>query len=195
MRSKRVITVLLRQGINGNVRNKFTQWTPLMTAAVSGEICTARLLFKNEIDGEKTNTNGQNAASIARKCKNSELAGFIDRKTLQNLSNSQEIKETIISAVKKGDELAVKKLLFADPSVANNQSKDAATPLMYASMFGFINLVEILLEQGADIDAKDYENGWTALMQATYYGQAQIAKYLILRFVFWSSLIHSSMQF
>lgn len=166
-----------------------------MTAAVSGEICTARLLFKNEIDGEKTNTNGQNAASIARKCKNSELAGFIDRKTLQNLSNSQEIKETIISAVKKGDELAVKKLLFADPSVANNQSKDAATPLMYASMFGFINLVEILLEQGADIDAKDYENGWTALMQATYYGQAQIAKYLILRFVFWSSLIHSLMQF
>ncbi|CAG5084194.1 Oidioi.mRNA.OKI2018_I69.PAR.g10575.t1.cds [Oikopleura dioica] len=175
-----IVKVLLRQGINGNVRNKFTQWTPLMTAAVSGEICTARLLFKNEIDGEKTNTNGQNAASIARKCKNSELAGFIDRKTLQNLSNSQEIKETIISAVKKGDELAVKKLLLDDASLANSQSKDAATPLMYASMFGFINLVEILLENGADIDAKDYENGWTALMQATYYGQAQIAKYLIL---------------
>ena len=34
---------------------------------------------------------------------------------------------------------------------------------------------------GADIDAKDFDNGWTALMQATYYGQAHIAKYLIRR--------------
>jgi len=48
-------------------------------------------------------------------------------------------------------------------------------------MLGHLNLVEILLEAGADIDAKDFDNGWTALMQATYYGQAHIAKYLIRR--------------
>lgn len=167
--------------MNVNCRNKFTQWTPLMTASVSGEICTARLLFKHDADGQLSNTAGMSASQIARKCRNNELAGFIDRKTHLNLSNSLENKDNIISAVKRGDEEAVKKLLIENPTVANSHNKDAATPLMYASMLGHLVLVEILLEQGADINAKDYDNGWTALMQATYYGQAQIAKYLIKR--------------
>ena len=50
-------------------------------------------------------------------------------------------------------------------AVANSPTKDAATPLMYAAMSGRFNLVEILLEYGADINAKDNESGWTALMQ------------------------------
>ena len=31
---------------------------------------------------------------------------------------------------------------------ANSHNKDAATPLMYASMLGHLKLVELLLEQG-----------------------------------------------
>ena len=61
----------------------------------------------------------------------------------------------------------VRRLLDEKPGIANSHTKDAATPLMYASMAGNMNLVEILLEYGADINAKDYENGWTALMQGT----------------------------
>ena len=53
--------------MNINCRNKFTQWTPLMTAAVSGEICTARVLFKYNADGQLKNTAGTSASQIARK--------------------------------------------------------------------------------------------------------------------------------
>jgi ankyrin repeat protein len=66
-----------------------------------------------------------------------------------------ENKDNIITTVKRGDEEAVKKLLVNDPSVANSHNKDAATPLMYASMLGHFNLVELLLEHGADINAKE----------------------------------------
>ena len=88
-----IVKLFIRHGMNVNCRNKFTQWTPLMTAAVSGEICTARLLFKHDADGQLSNTAGMAASQIARKCRNSELAGFIDRKTHLNLSNSLESKE------------------------------------------------------------------------------------------------------
>ena len=59
-----------------------------MTAAISGEICTARLLLKHEANGLLCNTTGQTANQIAKQCKNDELANFIERKANQNLSNS-----------------------------------------------------------------------------------------------------------
>ena len=138
-----------------------------MTAAISGEISTARLLLKNDADALLSNTAGNSATYIAKRCKHEELASFLQRKANQNLSNSNENKENIITAVKRGDEQMVRRLLDEKPGIANSHTKDAATPLMYASMAGNMNLVEILLEYGADINAKDYENGWTALMQGT----------------------------
>ena len=61
-------------------------------------------------------------------------------------------------------------ILEADKSQANKSSSDGATPLMYASITGQLHMIDLLIKSGADIDARDYENGWTALMQATYYG-------------------------
>ena len=65
-----------------------------MTAAISGEICTARLLLKHEANGLLCNTTGQTANQIAKQCKNDELANFIERKANQNLSNSGKVKRT-----------------------------------------------------------------------------------------------------
>ena len=48
--------------------------------------------------------------------------------------------------------------------------KDGATPLMYAAMGGHLDVVQLLVERGTNIDAQDKKSGWTALMQATYYG-------------------------
>jgi len=176
-----MLKVLLRRGFHPNCRNRFTHWTPTMTTAIAGEICTARILFKHDADALLSNTAGQSANQIAKKCNHEELASFIQRKANQNLSNSGDNKDNIIQAVKHGDENLVRKLLDQDSARANSHTKEAATPLMYASMAGSMALVEILLEYGADINAKDFDNGWTALMQATYYDQTEIAKYLIKR--------------
>lgn len=69
-----------------------------------------------------------------------------------------------------GDYYKVTSILEKDKQEANKSSSDGATPLMYASITGQIPMIDLLIKNGADIDARDYENGWTALMQATYYG-------------------------
>lgn len=41
---------------------------------------------------------------------------------------------------------------------------------MYAAMGGHLPTVQLLIQNGADVDKQDKASGWTALMQATYYG-------------------------
>ena len=48
--------------------------------------------------------------------------------------------------------------------------QDGATPLMFAAMMGRLDIVQLLVERGCDINKQDTVSGWTALMQATYHG-------------------------
>ena len=50
---------------------------------------------------------------------------------------------------------------------------------MYAAMMGRVDMVQLLVEKGCDLDKQDAISGWTALMQATYHGKKVVAKYLI----------------
>lgn len=52
------------------------------------------------------------------------------------------------------------------------------TPLMGASGRGFIDVVRLLLDRGAHVDAND-TSGETALMGACYWGHADVAKLLL----------------
>lgn len=41
---------------------------------------------------------------------------------------------------------------------------------MFAAMRGHTSIAQLLVDAGAELDAHDDISGWTALMQATYYG-------------------------
>ena len=47
---------------------------------------------------------------------------------------------------------------------------DGATALIYASMKGHIEIVDLLIRRNADVDIQDKVTEWTALMQATCNG-------------------------
>ena len=48
--------------------------------------------------------------------------------------------------------------------------EDGATPLMFAAMTGRLDICQVLLKSGCDINKQDTVSGWTALMQGIYHG-------------------------
>ena len=70
-------------------------------------------------------------------------------------------------------------MTHSDFKVNISEPDSGATPLMLASIIGHIEMVKLLINQGADLNTKDYVYGWTALMQATFYGHQEVTKHLL----------------
>jgi ankyrin repeat protein len=71
----------------------------------------------------------------------------------------------------------VSALLNAKADVQATDTASGSTALMYASAFGHLSIVRMLVEAGAQLSARD-GNGHTALSIAEQYGQAAVAEYL-----------------
>jgi ankyrin repeat protein len=67
----------------------------------------------------------------------------------------------LFSAVKSANVTHVRELLAADPSVAGARDNEGATALHYATLDGHREIVELLLQNGADINARDERFGAT----------------------------------
>jgi serine/threonine-protein phosphatase 6 regulatory ankyrin repeat subunit B len=72
---------------------------------------------------------------------------------------------TIIDNIKRGSDI-------------NKGGKDNFTPLMWASMHGHLNIVELLTQKGAHLNTKNY-NGNTALHLAAKFGHTDTVNFLI----------------
>jgi outer membrane protein assembly factor BamB len=79
----------------------------------------------------------------------------------------------LLHAVGRGDAAAVADLLSKGADV-NAESDRGTTPLYIASEQGYVDVVRILLERGADPDTKDLELGRTPLRHAMISGNAQV---------------------
>ncbi len=59
------------------------------------------------------------------------------------------------------------------------RSEDGITPLMYAAQNGYLDIVEFLVDLGADINARPYNSNRTALMAAVENCYVETAEFLI----------------
>jgi ankyrin repeat protein len=71
----------------------------------------------------------------------------------------------MMEALRDGDPQTFQKLLGEDPTIARRKGPGGSTPLMYAVLYGDANSIRLLLESGADPNARN-EAGATALMWA-----------------------------
>ena len=89
--------------------------------------------------------------------------------------------EDIRDAIMENNIAAVKELMEANPGIVNIENNARETPLYMASYLGHLNIVELLVENGAHINHKDTRGGWTALTLASAKGHNHVAEYLIIQ--------------
>ncbi|HLJ53837.1 MAG TPA: ankyrin repeat domain-containing protein [Chthonomonadaceae bacterium] len=89
----------------------------------------------------------------------------------------------IIKAAKSGDAAAVRALLEADATLVGARDSDGSTPLHYAAWRGHPEVAAVLLDFGADIQAKNDNGHWgdSPLHAAAHGNQRAVAELLLDR--------------
>jgi ankyrin repeat protein len=82
--------------------------------------------------------------------------------------------QAILDAVRNGDASAVKKMLRADKSLASTSDASDSTVLMHAAMLGESEIVKLLLDAGADPNAKNKRSGTALLWAITDVGTVRL---------------------
>lgn len=86
----------------------------------------------------------------------------------------------LLHAVDRGDSTAVSSLLSRDIDPNIRFPIVGSRPLILAAAKGHQEMVELLLDRGASVDASDY-TGWTPLHAAIYGGHADVVQLLLER--------------
>ena len=83
---------------------------------------------------------------------------------------------TLHEAARQGD-VKTCKYLLENGTDTNEKDNRGRTPLIYASNHGFLEIVQMLLVHGADINDKESQNGQTALMYACMKAHSKVYKF------------------
>jgi tetratricopeptide (TPR) repeat protein len=92
----------------------------------------------------------------------------------------REKEERLVSAVMNDDMITVKKLIKDNVSINARVFINGASPLYSASYRGNLEMVKLLVENGADINIRMYR-GFTPLMGALSMRQHGVVRYLLSR--------------
>ena len=196
-----VVQLLIENGVDVNIKSGDGA-TPLHSAAFLGRVDVAKLLLENGADIKARNNDGATPAdvlsidwettafvgsligigieeediAVMKKGRNeiAKLFGVDGVLGEAGTFSAQRLSEAAFT----GDIAAMKQALAdgADPNTKDPQS--GSTLLATAALMGHTEIVALLLERGADVNAKSRDAG-TALHAAAFLGRAETVKLLL----------------
>ncbi|XP_048249327.1 poly [ADP-ribose] polymerase tankyrase-1-like isoform X1 [Haliotis rufescens] len=167
-----VMDVLLKHGAKVNALDGHGQ-TALHRVGQQGNMQACRLLMSYGIDPSIVSLQGYTAAQLATE--------NIQRLLIEDPPvGGTDIDYQLLEAAKAGDMEMVKKLVATNPHAVNCRDVDGrhSTPLHFAAGYNRVSVVEYLLQQGADVHAKD-KGGLVPLHNACSYGHFEVTELLI----------------
>ena len=160
-----IIELLITKGADINPEKPF-MGGPLTPFDLAAEKETAALLRKH---GAKTAEELKAAGPIVEVTKSASSAVR---------APDDSIKKTIYEAIKKENITAIKQHLNSGADVNQKCDQMRWTPLHYAASRGNKEITELLIDKGANVNAKD-ERRTTPLHRAALTGKKEVAKLLI----------------
>lgn len=160
-----VTELLLKHGANVNVADLW-KFTPLHEAAAKGKYEIVKLLIKHGADISRKNRDDKTPLDLVRE-EDHEFASDLLR------GNA-----ALLDAAKNGNLSRVQRLVTSDNINCRDAQGRNSTPLHLAAGYNNIEVAEYLLENGADVNARD-KGGLIPLHNASSYGHLDIAALLI----------------
>jgi len=174
------IQAALEAGADVNAYGYFGR-TALMEAAWKGHTEAMQILINAGADLNATDMMCSTALNYAAGEGHLEAVQILIKADADiNYQSDGETFTALISAAREGHADVVRALLDAGAQLELNRY--GKTALIYASEKNGVDpleVVQILIEAGADVNARDDKYGGTALMRAAGAGQREIAMYLL----------------
>uniref|UniRef100_A0A4W4E2T3 Poly [ADP-ribose] polymerase n=1 Tax=Electrophorus electricus TaxID=8005 RepID=A0A4W4E2T3_ELEEL len=166
-----VVSLLLCQGADPNARDNWN-YTPLHEAAIKGKIDVCIVLLQHGADPNIRNTDGKSALDLADPSAKTVLTG-------------EYKKDELLEAARSGNEDKLMALLtplnvncHASDGRKSTSQKMLSTPLHLAAGYNRVRIVQLLLQYGADVHAKD-KGGLVPLHNACSYGHYEVTELLL----------------
>lgn len=165
-----VVRYLLANGVSTSVKDKFRR-TPLHVAASKGQLSALRLLLDTGVDINQPSGEGTRAAHAATESANYAVISFLVEEGV-DLDAQDDLGHTVLhNAAERGDAEAIELLIAGgadmevrsfraeevfgrSPSFNSNETPFDATPLCFAVRATGEQVVDLLLERGADPSPK-----------------------------------------
>lgn len=137
--------------------------TPLMNAALSGDLSLVKLVLKKKPDLDFKNSEGDTALAVALTNDQIDISKELIRAGAKvDINVAGESNDTLLIQAAKSNLEVTKMILAKNKAALNKTNAHGETPLMQAIRYGNNETAQFLIQNGADKTVKN-KNGETAL--------------------------------